>query len=130
MAEWRIDLEGRTDDEPERIAIVFLDEDGNESYRASFEPEYALELAASLADTYGLHRRWLDARDHHPDASMPESRAMTGLTVESYRLHVLLESGYALEDAERLATDGTVDLHEAERLAKDAGPALAAEILT
>jgi hypothetical protein len=61
---------------------------------------------------------------------MPEARAMTGLDVESYRLHVLLESDYVLEDAERLAKDAAVDLHQAVRLARDAGPELAARILT
>ena len=50
--------------------------------------------------------------------------------VESYRLHILLESGYALEDAERLAEDASVDLRRAEQLARDAGPKLAAQILT
>jgi hypothetical protein len=91
--------------------------------------ENALELAAQLSDVYALQRRWIDAREHDPDAPKPTPREMNGLTVESFRLHVLLESGYDLETAEKLAKDATVDLHKAEQLAKDAGPKLAAEIL-
>jgi hypothetical protein len=135
---FRVDLLGRDGDEPEKIGIVFTDEGpldvviGDDEKTAVIEmiPEAALELAAKLSDVYGLHKRWLDARDHDPVAQMPTPRAMNGLTIESYRLHVLLESGYELEVAERLARDATVDLHKAEQLAKDAGPKLAAEILT
>jgi hypothetical protein len=59
---------------------------------------------------------------------LPERRNAR-LDPEAWRLHVLLESGYDLATAERLAKDATVDLHKAEQLAKDAGPKLAAEIL-
>jgi hypothetical protein len=50
--------------------------------------------------------------------------------VESWRLHVLVEAGYPLPLAERLAQSGT-DLHEAVTLISDRGctPELAAEIL-
>jgi hypothetical protein len=137
---FRVDLLGRSDDEPEKIGVVFTDDgttdvalDNDEDPNAvviEMTPENALELAAQLSDVYGLHRRWLDARDRDPDAPMPTPREMNGLTVESFRLHVLLESGYDLETAEKLAKDTAVDLHKAEQLAKDAGPKLAGEILT
>jgi hypothetical protein len=137
---FRVDLLGRSDDEPEKIGIVFtedgttdlaLDDDENpNAVVIEMTPEHALELAARLGDVYGLHKRWLDARERDPDAQMPESRKMTGLDVEWYQLHILLESGYDLETAEKLAKDSSVDLHGAEQLAKDAGPKLAAEILT
>ena len=50
--------------------------------------------------------------------------------VESWRLHVLVEAGYPLPLAERLAQSGA-DLHEAVLLVSDRGctPELAAEIL-
>jgi hypothetical protein len=50
--------------------------------------------------------------------------------VESWRLHVLVEAGYPLPLAERLAQSGA-DLHEAVTLVSDRGctPELAAEIL-
>jgi hypothetical protein len=50
--------------------------------------------------------------------------------VESWRLHVLVEAGYPLPFAERLAQSGA-DLHEAVTLVSDRGcaPELAAEIL-
>jgi hypothetical protein len=49
--------------------------------------------------------------------------------VESWRLHVLLESGFPVHLAERLAASG-VDLHEAtELLRRGCTPATAAEIL-
>ena len=50
--------------------------------------------------------------------------------VESWRLHVLVEAGYPLPLAERLAQSGA-DLHDAVTLVADRGcrPELAAEIL-
>jgi len=50
--------------------------------------------------------------------------------VESWRLHVLVEAGYPLPLAERLAQSGA-DLHEAVTLVAHRGcrPELAAEIL-
>ena len=50
--------------------------------------------------------------------------------VESWRLHVLIEAGYPLPLAERIAQSGA-DLHEAVELVDRRGcePALAAEIL-
>jgi hypothetical protein len=50
--------------------------------------------------------------------------------VESWRLHVLVEAGYPLHLAERIAQSGA-DLHEAVTLVSDrgCGPDLAAEIL-
>jgi hypothetical protein len=50
--------------------------------------------------------------------------------VESWRLHVLVEAGYPLPLAERLAQSGA-DLHDAVTLVADRGcrPDLAAEIL-
>jgi hypothetical protein len=50
--------------------------------------------------------------------------------VESWRLHVLVEAGYPLPLAERVAQSGA-DLHEAVTLVSDRGctPELAAEIL-
>jgi hypothetical protein len=133
---FRVDLLGPSDDEPERIGLVFTDE-GTTSVATTDEgaaaieltPDNALELAARISDVYSLHKRWLDARDRDSDAAMPEASKLTGLDVDSYRLHVLLESGYDLEVAEQLAKESTVDLHRAARLAKDAGPKLAGEIL-
>jgi hypothetical protein len=136
---FRVDLLGRSDDEGEKIGIVIteggmidvaLDDDENpNAVVVEMTPEDALELAAQLSDVYALHKRWLDARDRDPDAPMPTPRELNGLTVESYRLHILLESGYDLEVAERLAKDSNIDLHKAEQLAKEAGPELAGEIL-
>jgi hypothetical protein len=50
--------------------------------------------------------------------------------VESWRLHVLMEAGYPLPLAERVAQSGA-DLHEAVTLVAERGcrPELAAEIL-
>jgi len=49
--------------------------------------------------------------------------------VESWRLHVLIEAGYPLPLAERLAASG-VDLHEAVGLVdRGCNPVIAAEIL-
>ena len=50
--------------------------------------------------------------------------------VEGWRLHVLMEAGYPLPLAEKIARSGA-DLHEAVLLVTDRGcaPALAAEIL-
>jgi hypothetical protein len=126
---FRVDLLGRSDDESEKIGIVFIDEGtmdvavGDDGRTAVIEmtAEDALELAAQLSDVYGLHKRWLDARERDPDAPMPELRKVIGLDVES---------GYDLPTAEKLAKDSSVDLRRAEQLARDAGPKLAAEILT
>jgi hypothetical protein len=50
--------------------------------------------------------------------------------VESWRLHVLMEAGYPLPLAERLAANETVDLHRAvELVASGCTPETAAEIL-
>jgi hypothetical protein len=49
--------------------------------------------------------------------------------VESWRLHVLLEAGYPVPLAERIAVSG-VDLHDAvELLRRGCSPPVAAEIL-
>jgi hypothetical protein len=50
--------------------------------------------------------------------------------VESWRLHVLMEAGYPLPLAERLAGNETVDLHRAvEMIASGCTPETATEIL-
>jgi len=50
--------------------------------------------------------------------------------VESWRLHVLMEAGYPLPLAERLAANEMVDLHRAvEMIASGCTPETAAEIL-
>lgn len=50
--------------------------------------------------------------------------------VEAWRLHVLLEAGYPLQIAERLAVDTAVDLHGAvELVERGCRPAIAALIL-
>jgi hypothetical protein len=50
--------------------------------------------------------------------------------VESWRLHVLMEAGYPLPLAERIAGNETVDLHRAvELVASGCTPETAAEIL-
>ena len=50
--------------------------------------------------------------------------------VESWRLHVLMEAGYPLSLAERIAGNETVDLHRAvELVASGCTPETAAEIL-
>ena len=50
--------------------------------------------------------------------------------VESWRLHVLIEAGYPLPLAERLAAALDADLHEAvELVGKGCDPRTAAEIL-
>lgn len=52
------------------------------------------------------------------------------MKVEMWRLRILLDAGYALEDAEQLAGAGNVDLHEAtELLDRGCTPATAARIL-
>src|SRR5436190_20700072 len=100
---FRVDLLGAddSDGEREKIGIVFTNEgtdiaitDDEGAAVVELTPEDALELAARLADVYGLHKRWLDARERDPDAGMAEPRKLTGLDVASYRLHILLESGY------------------------------------
>jgi hypothetical protein len=50
--------------------------------------------------------------------------------VESWRLHVLMEAGYPLALAERIAGNETVDLHRAVELVRSGcTPETAAEIL-
>lgn len=50
--------------------------------------------------------------------------------VESWRLHVLMEAGYPLPLAERIAAALEADLHEAvELVGKGCDPRVAAEIL-
>lgn len=50
--------------------------------------------------------------------------------VESWRLHVLIEAGYPLSLAERMAASETVDLHLAvEMVGNGCGHETAAEIL-
>jgi hypothetical protein len=50
--------------------------------------------------------------------------------VESWRLHVLMEAGYPLPLAERLAGNEAVDLHRAvEMIASGCTPETATEIL-
>ena len=63
-----------------------------------------------------------------PDEVMPERDERA--KVESWRLHVLIEAGYPLPLAERLAQSSS-DLHEAVRLVADRGcnPEVAAQIL-
>ncbi len=114
---FRVDLLGAaSDDEPEKIGIVFEPGLGSEEDAVAIDltPEDALELAAKIADVYGLHKRWLDARESDPLAHMPEPlrrTEVTGLDPESWWLRQLLEAGYPLRDAERLARDKDVDLH-------------------
>jgi hypothetical protein len=129
---FRVDLLGADGDEPERIGVIFTAEVAvTEEGAAAIEltPEDALELAARLSDMYALHRRWLDARSLDAGAPPQEHPPTCGLTVENYRLHILLKAGYAIDDAERLAKDARVDLRQAEKLANQAGPELAARIL-
>jgi len=132
---FRVDLLGAaSDDEPEKIGIVFEPGLGSEEDAVAIDltPEDALELAAKIADVYGLHKRWLDARESDPLAHVPEPlrrSEIIGLDVEGWRLRALLEAGYSLRDAERLARDKDVDLHCAMDLAQDAGLELALEIL-
>jgi hypothetical protein len=50
--------------------------------------------------------------------------------VESWRLHILIEAGYPLPLAERIAVSEAVDLHFAcEMLGRGCSPETAAEIL-
>jgi hypothetical protein len=131
---FRIDLLGPGTDEPEKIGIVFDPGFGSEAEAVAIDlaPEDALELAAKIADVYGLHKRWLGVRERDPLAHVPEPlrrSEIIGLDVENWRLRALLEAGYSLRDAERLARDKDVDVHRAVDLAQDAGLELALEIL-
>jgi hypothetical protein len=131
---FRVDLLGPGTDEEEKIGIVFNPGLGSETEAVAIDltPEAALELAAKIADVYGLHKRWLHARESDPLAHVPEPlrrTEVTGLDPESWRLRQLLEAGYPLKDAERLARDKDIDLHRAVDLAQDAGLELALEIL-
>jgi hypothetical protein len=132
---FRVDLLGPGSSEPEKIGLVFDPGLGSEEESVAIDltPEDALELAARISDVYGLHKRWLDARESDPLASAPGLLRRTeviGLDVEGWRLRVLLEAGYPLRDAECLARDESIDLHQAEDLARDAGPETAMKILT
>jgi hypothetical protein len=50
--------------------------------------------------------------------------------VQGWRLHVLVEAGYPIDLAERIAADGDVDLHDAvELLESGCSPDTAARIL-
>jgi hypothetical protein len=131
---FRVDLLGPGTDEEEKIGVVFDAGLGSstEAVAIDLSPEEALELAARISDVYALHKRWLHAREHDPLAHVPEPLRRTeiiGLDVEGWRLRALLEAGYSLRDAERLARDKDVDLHRAVDLAQDAGLELALEIL-
>ena len=132
---FRVDLLGPGTDEEEKIGLVFNGGLGSETNAVAIDltPEEALELAARISDVYALHKRWLHAREHDPLAHVPEPlrrTEVTGLDPESWRLRQLLEAGYPLRDAERLASDTRIDLHQAEDLARDAGPETAMTILT
>lgn len=130
---FRVDLVGRSDDEPERIGIIFSEmfvSEDRDGAVIELSPEDALELAAQISDMYAVAARWFAARELHPDAEDEDApNASGGLDVESWRLKMLLDAGYELGAAERLARS-PVDLHAAVKLAQDAGPALAAAILT
>jgi hypothetical protein len=133
---FRVDLLGAASDaEPEKIGIVFDPGLGSEADAVAIDltPDDALELAAQISDVYALHNRWLDARERDALAHAPEPLRRTelfGLDPESWRLRQLLSAGYPLRDAERLARDSSIDLHQAEDLARDAGPEMAMMILT
>jgi hypothetical protein len=134
---FRVDLLGAASDaEPEKIGIVFDPGLGSEADAVAIDltPDDALELAAQISDVYALHNRWLDARESDPLAHVPEPLRRTEVTglldPESWRLRQLLAAGYPLRDAERLARDSSIDLHQAEDLARDAGPETAMRILT
>ena len=63
-------------------------------------------------------------------AQITESEPDDRIKVESWRLHILIEAGYPLPLAERLAHNEAVDLHQAvELLGAGCKPELAAEIL-
>ncbi len=49
--------------------------------------------------------------------------------VESWRLHVLLEAGYSLQLADRLAVVPDVDLHQAVELVDNGCPHLVAALI-
>jgi hypothetical protein len=131
---FRVDLLGPGTDEEEKIGVVFDAGLGSstEAVAIDLTPEEALELAARISDVYALHKRWVQTRQKDPLAHPPEPLLRTkviGLDVESWRLRQLLQAGYPLRDAERLARDKDVDLHRAVDLAQDAGLKLALEIL-
>jgi len=59
-----------------------------------------------------------------------EPRGGTSAEVEAWRLHVLLQAGYPLKVAERIART-TADLHQAvDMLQRGCAPQMAAQILT
>jgi hypothetical protein len=122
----QVELAGSASHQPERIGIRFTVK--GKAYTFDLDPEDALELAATIADYYGVHARYMDAKDL--DVAAPAHEPRRGvLDPVSYRLWSLLEAGYAAEVAEQLARNPEIDLHQAEQLAKDAGPELAAQIL-
>jgi hypothetical protein len=132
---FRVDLLGPGTDEEEKIGLVFNGGLGSETNAVAIDltPEEALELAARISDVYALHKRWVQTREQDPLAHPPEPLLRTkviGIDVEGWRLRQLLEAGYPLRDAERLARDSSIDLHQAEDLARDAGPETAMKILT
>jgi hypothetical protein len=132
---FRVDLLGPGTGEEEKIGLVFNGGLGSETNAVAIDltPEEALELAARISDVYALHKRWVQTREHDPLAHVPEPLRRTelfGLDPESWRLRQLLEAGYPLKDAERLARDTSIDLHQAEDLARNAGPETAMRILT
>jgi len=62
-------------------------------------------------------------------AEIPLSQENESAKVESWRLHILLEAGYPVPLAERIA-GSAVDLHDAvSLLRRGCAPAVAAEIL-
>lgn len=64
-----------------------------------------------------------------PAVSPTQERSDSAAQVEAWRLHVLLQAGYPLSVAERLARSGA-DLHLAvEMLGRGCAPAVAARIL-
>jgi hypothetical protein len=63
-------------------------------------------------------------------AQLIEPRGGTSAEVEAWRLHVLLQAGYPLKVAERIART-TGDLHQAVQiLERGCAPHMAAQILT
>ncbi|HEY0388233.1 MAG TPA: hypothetical protein VGC71_07325 [Gaiellales bacterium] len=63
-------------------------------------------------------------------AQLIEPRQGTSAEVEAWRLHVLLQAGYPLKLAERIACT-TADLHQAVQiLERGCAPQTAAQILT
>src|SRR4051794_8827515 len=113
---FRVDLCGRSGDEPEKIGVVFdsgstlVDDSGEQMLGTvawvEMTPDEALELATQLFEMHARHRGYIDAPKPTPEEPEALAARKPGtLSVEDWRLLRLLDAGYSYELADWIARD-------------------------